>query len=77
MIISSMTDGIMMNELDRLLRRIESTAVELGCRIGEFQSFAQTSAGQAMMAQRAESYRQTTPSEGTVDGTDFDGSQEN
>lgn len=45
-----MTDGISMNERDRLLRRIESTAIGLGARLGEFQSFVQTPAGQAMMA---------------------------
>jgi len=45
-----MTDGISMNERDRLLRRIESTAIGLGACLGEFQSFVQTPAEQVMVA---------------------------
>lgn len=77
MLVSSINSGLSMNPMERILRRIESTSIELGCHIGEFQSLVQTPAGQAMLAQLAERYTQATPSEGPVDETDFNGSQEN
>ncbi|KAG8354105.1 hypothetical protein FVEN_g12911 [Fusarium venenatum] len=38
--------------MDRLIGRVESAAIELGNRIGEFQEFIQTPQGHLMMTQR-------------------------
>ncbi|GKU03910.1 hypothetical protein FLAG1_07731 [Fusarium langsethiae] len=63
--IGAISSGISGTALDRLIGRIESAAIELGNRIGEFQEFVQTPEGYLMMAQRTAQV--ATPSESTVE----------
>ncbi|XEV05448.1 hypothetical protein FSHL1_010735 [Fusarium sambucinum] len=50
--IGAIAGGISSNPMDRLIGRVESAAIELGNRIGEFQEFIQTPQGHLMMTQR-------------------------
>ncbi|CEI68603.1 unnamed protein product [Fusarium venenatum] len=50
--IGAIASGISSNPMDRLIGRVESAAIELGNRIGEFQEFIQTPQGHLMMTQR-------------------------
>ncbi|KAM0353446.1 hypothetical protein ACHAO7_000374 [Fusarium culmorum] len=63
--IGAIQTGISGTPLDRLISRVESAAIELGSRVGEFQEFIQTPAGYLMMAQRAA--QDATPSSSTVE----------
>ncbi|RGP63088.1 hypothetical protein FLONG3_10029 [Fusarium longipes] len=70
--------GVSGTSLDRLISRVESAAIELGNRMGEFQDFIRTPEGQALMAQRTELLTPTgTTSEGTAEETAFVGGEEN
>jgi hypothetical protein len=72
----AMANGISGTALDRLISRVESAAIELGNRLGEFQDFIGTNQGRAMMAQRA--WIETgILSEGSVAEAGSEGSQEN
>ncbi|KAL4724934.1 hypothetical protein ACLX1H_008381 [Fusarium chlamydosporum] len=65
------------NPVDRLINRIESAALELGNRLGEFQDFVRTPAGQAMMAQHDEPTQTNTSPEEALGDAESIGSQEN